>query len=80
MQKRISLLAAFAAALFPALTAGYSYAEERAANADGCAVLADVIHGEIFVSALFGSSRLPPEPGQGAALSCDQTAASASAG
>lgn len=80
MQKRISLLAAFAAVIIQALTGGDFHAQERLAGADGCAVLADVIHGEIFVSALFGSSRLPPEPGQGAALSCDQTAASVSAG
>ena len=43
-------------------------------------MLADAVYGEIFVAALFGGSRLPPEPRRGTVLNCDQTAASVSAG
>ncbi len=76
MRKWNSLRAALAvAALFSSTSAA---AEAR--SADGCAVLADIVYGEIFVSALFGGHRLPPEPDQGDAASCDQTAASVSAG
>ena len=80
MRKGIPRLASCAVAAVLAFVAGHADAQERAAEAVGCAVLADVVHGEIFVSALFGSHRLPPEPGPGEASSCASTAASASSG
>ena len=80
MQPRNRELSAFAAATILAFTACNVSAQTGANDADGCAVLADVVYGEIFVSALFGGTRLPPEPGQGDAISCDHTAASVSAG
>ena len=80
MRKRTSILAAFAAATLLIGAADDSYAQQRRAGVDGCAALSDAVYGEIVVSALFGSYRLPPEPGQGDALSCDHTAASVSSG
>ena len=80
MQERISLLVAAVVAIFLTGVTKESIAQQRFVEVDGCAVLADAVYGEIFVSALFAGQRLPPEPGQGDALSCDHTAASVSAG
>ncbi len=80
MRKWNSVLAACAAATLLVGAADAPHAQQRGADVDGCAVLADAVYGEIFVSALFGSYRLPPEPGQGDALSCEYTAAAVSAG
>lgn len=78
MRKGISLLAAVAVILMGMIEE--SRAQQRFTEVDGCAVLADVVYGELFASALFASSRLPPEPGQGDALTCDHTAAAVSSG
>ncbi|MDJ0909721.1 MAG: hypothetical protein QNI99_11035 [Woeseiaceae bacterium] len=80
MRKWNSVLTACAAATLFIGAADDTYAQQRGVGVDGCAVLADAVYGEIFVSALFGSYRLPPEPGQGDSLSCEYTAAAASAG
>ncbi len=80
MRKRTSILAAAALAVILSGVSEASPARQHVNAVDGCAVLADVVYGELFVSALFASSRLPPEPGQGDAMSCGNTAASVSAG
>ena len=80
MQKLNSLLGAIVAAAFISGTAGDAEAQQRMADVNGCAVLADVVYSEIFVSVLFGNQRLPLEPGLGGALSCADTAASVSSG
>ena len=80
MQKRTTFLAAVALAAILVGVSVPSSAQHRVDEIDGCAVLADAVYGELFVSALFASSRLPPEPGQGDALSCNHTAAAVSSG
>ena len=80
MQKRTSLSAVFAVAIIVFGAAGESSAQQRFTEIDGCDVLADVVYGEIVASSLLQGYRLPPQPGQGDALSCDRTAASVSAG
>lgn len=80
MRKGTPRLASCAVTGLLAFVAGHASAQERVAQAGGCTVLADVVHGEIVVSALFGSHRLPPEPGPGEASSCARTAASVSSG
>ena len=79
MRKWTSVLAAGAAGILFSGTAGVLHAQQRT-DVDGCALLTDAVYSELFVSALFGSSRLPPEPAHGDALSCDHTAAAVSAG
>ncbi len=80
MQKWNSLVAAVTAVIMLIGIVEESRAQQQFTDVDGCAVLADAVYGEILFSTLFASSRLPPEPGQGDALSCDHTAASVSSG
>ncbi len=80
MQKGTLLLAVVAVAVILTCMPGSSRAQYHIPDVDGCAVLADVVYSELFVSALFTSSRMPPEPGQGDALSCSYTAAAVSSG